>query len=80
MLRETREGRNDLFGGAAGPADGLKSSRRGFLGGTGLAAIGAAIGGAMPFSNEAGQADPGGDRAGRSARLRRQRRRRARST
>ena len=50
MLRETREGRNDLFGGAAGPADGLKSSRRGFLGGTGLAAIGAAIGGAMPLS------------------------------
>ena len=25
MLRETREGRNDLFGGAVGPADGLKS-------------------------------------------------------
>ena len=57
MLRETREGRNDLFGGAAGPADGLKSSRRGFLGGTGLAAIGAAIGSAMPLSGS-GEAIP----------------------
>src|SRR5688572_9505833 len=57
MLRETREGRSDLFGGAAGPADGLKSSRRGFLGGTGLAAIGAAIGSAMPLSGS-GEAIP----------------------
>ena len=64
MLRETREGRNDLFGGAAGPADGLKSSRRGFLGGTGLAAIGAAIGSGMPFSNELGSLIPAANAQG----------------
>ena len=74
MLRETREGRNDLFGGAAGPADGLKSSRRGFLGGTGLAAIGAAIGGAMPLSGS-GEAIPAAAAQGAARRLRRQRRR-----
>jgi len=67
MLRETREGRNDLFGGAAGPADGLKSSRRGFLGGTGLAAIGAAIGGGMPFSNQLGSLIPAANAQGAAA-------------
>jgi DMSO/TMAO reductase YedYZ molybdopterin-dependent catalytic subunit len=34
--------------------DRVDRSRRGFLGGTGLAAIGAFIGGAMPFENSAG--------------------------
>src|SRR5947199_6325836 len=58
MLRETQEARNDLSGDAAGTADGLKSSRRGFLSGTGLGAIGAAIGGGMPFSNELGSLIP----------------------
>ena len=36
----------------------LKASRRGFLGGTGLAAMGAAIGGTMPFSNDLGSLIP----------------------
>src|SRR3954467_2682965 len=58
MLRETQEARNDLSGDAAGTADGLKSSRRGFLSGTGLGAIGVAIGGGMPFSNELGSLIP----------------------
>ena len=50
MLRETQQATSDLSGGANPPADGLSSSRRRFLGGTGLAAVGAAIGSAMPFS------------------------------
>ena len=50
MLRETQQAASDLSAGANPPADGVTSSRRGFLGGTGLAAVGAAIGGAMPFS------------------------------
>src|SRR4051794_25749342 len=58
MLRETREARNDLSGDAPGTADGLKSSRRGFLSGTGLGAIGVAIGGGMPFSNDLGSLIP----------------------
>src|SRR3954462_9098434 len=58
MQRETQEARNDLSGDAAGTAHGLKSSRRGFLSGTGLGAIGAAIGGGMPFSNELGSLIP----------------------
>jgi sulfite oxidase len=67
MLRETQEGRNDLSAGAAGTAVGLKSSRRGFLGGTGLAAIGAAIGGSMPFSNELGSLIPPANAQGAAA-------------
>jgi DMSO/TMAO reductase YedYZ molybdopterin-dependent catalytic subunit len=54
MLQETQAGRTDLSGDTAGTADGLRSSRRGFLGSTGLAAIGAAIGSGMPFSNQPG--------------------------
>ena len=50
MLRETQQATSDLSGGANPPVDGLSSSRRRFLGGTGLAAVGAAIGSAMPFS------------------------------
>src|SRR5256885_14395959 len=58
MLRETQEARSNLSGDAAGTADGLQSSRRGFLSGTGLGAIGAAIGGGMPFSNDLGSLIP----------------------
>ncbi len=50
MLRETQHAASDLSAGAGQPADGITSSRRRFLGGTGLAAVGAAIGSAMPFS------------------------------
>ena len=50
MLRETQRPTGDLSAGAGQPADGVSSSRRRFLGGTGLAAVGAAIGSAMPFS------------------------------
>ncbi len=53
MLRDTRAETKAqagvLSGGDGAPA--LKASRRGFLGSAGLAAMGAAIGGAMPFSN-----------------------------
>jgi sulfite oxidase len=56
MLQETRRGSEDLTAGAGGHADGSKvrASRRGFLGSTGLAAIGAAIGGSMTFSDQTG--------------------------
>ncbi|MGB9369055.1 MAG: sulfite oxidase [Xanthobacteraceae bacterium] len=67
MLRETQGVRTELSGGAAGTADGLKSSRRGFLGGTGLAAIGAAIGSGMPFSNELGSLIPPANAQGAAA-------------
>ena len=50
MLRETQRPTGDLSAGAGRPADEVSSSRRRFLGGTGLAAVGAAIGSAMPFS------------------------------
>ncbi|MEJ0074330.1 MAG: sulfite oxidase [Alphaproteobacteria bacterium] len=58
MLQETQAGRTDLSGDTAGTADRLRSSRRGFLGGSGLAAIGAAIGSGMPFSNQLGSLIP----------------------
>ena len=58
MLRETQQGASDLSAGANPPADGISSSRRRFLGGTGLAAVGAAIGSAMPFSNDLGSLIP----------------------
>src|SRR3954470_17982253 len=64
MLRETQEARNDLSGDAAGTADGLRSSRRGFLSGTGLGAIGVAIGGGMPFSNDSGSLIPAANAQG----------------
>jgi len=50
MRRETQQAASDLSAGARPPADEVGSSRRRFLGGTGLAAVGAAIGSAMPFS------------------------------
>ena len=58
MLRETQQAPSDLTAGAPHGADGVSSSRRRFLGGTGLAAVGAAIGSAMPFSNEPGSLIP----------------------
>jgi sulfite oxidase len=54
MLRETPKGSKHL---STGVSDGLESggaSRRSFLGGTGLAAVGAVIGGTMPFSKDSG--------------------------
>jgi sulfite oxidase len=66
MLRETRGVGTELSGGA-GTADGLKSSRRGFLGGTGLAAVGAAIGSGMPFSNDSGSLIPAAHAQGAAA-------------
>jgi sulfite oxidase len=55
MLRETEERAKQLSAGAVQGADaaeagGASASRRGFLSGTGLAAMGAAIGGTMPFT------------------------------
>ena len=50
MRRETQQAASDLSAGARPPADEVGSSRRRFLGGTGLAAVGVAIGSAMPFS------------------------------
>jgi sulfite oxidase len=56
MLQETRHGPDDLSAGASGQdgGSGLRASRRGFLGTTGLAAIGAAIGGSMTFTDQTG--------------------------
>jgi sulfite oxidase len=54
MLRETQEGTKHLSAGASGGPDSTGASRRSFLGGTGLAAIGAVIGGTMPFSKGSG--------------------------
>src|SRR5687768_4490518 len=67
MLRETQGVRKDLSAGAAGRADVTGSSRRGFLGSTGLAAIGAAIGGGMPFSNDLGSLIPAASAQGTAA-------------
>ncbi len=54
MLRETRQGTKHLSAGTSGGLDSTGASRRSFLGGAGLAAIGAAIGGTMPFSKDSG--------------------------
>ena len=54
MLRETQEAGQGLSADADGRADAVASSRRGFLSGTGLAAVGAVIGGGMPFSSHPG--------------------------
>ena len=54
MARETGRPIGDLYRGDRREVDTLASSRRGFLGGAGLAAVGAAIGGGMPFSNTPG--------------------------
>ena len=60
MARETERPGTELYRGDHGPLDSPASrekvgrSRRGFLGGTGLAAIGAIVGGAMPFSQNSG--------------------------
>ena len=53
MARETERPVQDLSrsGSALVEATSVNRSRRGFLGGTGLAAMGAAIGGGMPFSS-----------------------------
>ncbi len=58
MARETGRTAEDLYRGDRGAADTVASSRRGFLGGAGLAAMGAAIGGGMPFSNQLGSLIP----------------------
>ena len=58
MLRGTQQGSGNLSAGAAPRTDGnlqpAGASRRGFLSGTGLATMGAVIGGTMPFSTEGG--------------------------
>jgi sulfite oxidase len=54
MLRETQQGTKHLSAGTSGGLDSAGASRRSFLGGAGLAAIGAAIGGTMPFSKDSG--------------------------
>ncbi|HWP14770.1 MAG TPA: sulfite oxidase [Xanthobacteraceae bacterium] len=56
MRRGTRTETSVLSGGEAAPE--VKTSRRGLLSGTGLAAVGAAIGGTMPFSNDLGPLIP----------------------
>jgi len=57
MARETERPAGDLYRDEPARTDAgasIDRGRRGFLSGTGLAAIGAAIGGAMPFSNTPG--------------------------
>ena len=54
MARETGRLAQDLDRENPERADAVASSRRGFLGGAGLAAIGVTIGGGMPFSNTPG--------------------------
>src|SRR4051794_20115674 len=60
MVRETEGPSAELNRGDRGLQESLVSgspdgrSRRGFLGGTGLAAMGAIVGGAMPFSETSG--------------------------
>ena len=54
MLGETQQAGQGLSADADGRADTVASSRRGFLSGTGLAAMGAVIGGGMPFSSHPG--------------------------
>ena len=56
MRRGTRTETSVLSGSEAAPE--VKTSRRGLLSGTGLAAVGAAIGGTMPFSNDLGPLIP----------------------
>ena len=70
MLRRTRaetELGADVLSGGPDKAQGLKASRRGFLGGAGLAAVGAAIGGGMPFSNDLGSLIPVANAQGAAA-------------
>src|SRR5687767_7752679 len=69
MLRETQGRAKHLSAGAIGAVDsaGLNASRRGFLGSTGLAAMGAAIGVTMPFSNDLGSLIPAASAQGAAA-------------
>ena len=78
MARETERSAEDLYRDDPARADAVTSSRRGFLGGAGLAAMGAAIGGAMPFSNTLGGLIPAANAQG--ARGPRPCRRRARNS
>jgi DMSO/TMAO reductase YedYZ molybdopterin-dependent catalytic subunit len=65
MVRETGRAK----GGDHDPrrADAVTSSRRGFLGGAGLVAMGATIGGGMPFSNTPGGLIPAANAQGAAA-------------
>lgn len=57
MLERTERSLNELYGDDPERADALAfgrrtaASRRGFLGGAGLAAMGAAVGGTIPFAS-----------------------------
>ena len=72
MTRETKHTIDDLCRDDPARADAVTSgvvdrSRRGFLGGAGLAALGAAVGGAMPFSNTPGGLIPTANAQGAAA-------------
>ena len=67
MARETGRLAQDLYREDPERADAVTSSRRGFLGGAGLAAMGVTIGGGMPFSNTPGGLIPAANAQGAAA-------------